>query len=231
MNRNKLNNISGHLLPHLLMLIICMAFFYSCENVIIFRSEDTEPKIVFNSIIENNTNIYAKIYKSQFFIDLTSQFEEIDDAKVALWVNNEFIETLSHEQGFYNAGEYFSVYTVKEGDKIDIRVTAEDLKDISCSTEIVPSLEIISLDTEVIKEKGPLIGYNDKFIEYKFNLKFKDHPGKRNYYRLDVKLAYYTDNTFFYSGTHTLLLTDPVFEYEYDETGGYIEEYLYQNMY
>lgn len=176
-------------LHNLLLAVLSTFVFYSCEKVIEFNGEQTEPMIVVNSFITPDSLIFAQISKSKFFLSNKSGFDYINNADVALYINNIFKEKLT----FTSDGLYLSSLKPGIGDTIRLYITANRLDDVESVSVIPDQPVILSADTtfnisytNFMMDGKDTIGYYQAG-ELIFRVKLKDESRRQDYYRLTLK--------------------------------------------
>lgn len=176
-------------LLNFLIAVLSTLIFYSCEKVIEFKGEQTEPMIVVNSFVTPDSLIYAQISKSKFFLSNKTGFDYINNAEVSLYINNTFKEKLT----FTTNGFYISNLKPAIGDTIQLLVKATGLDDVE-STSVVPDQAVILsadttfkiIHTDLQMDGEDTIGYY-QVGEFNFRIKLKDKSNRQNYYRLTLK--------------------------------------------
>jgi hypothetical protein len=166
---------------------------FSCEKNIEFKGREQAPLLVINSILSPDTFMLASVSRSMFFLS-NDENTAIEDADINVFVNDEPAGkyAFSHNDSIYSYGDMWLVlkeqshYLLpckpKAGDRIRYEASVPGLKSVTCETVIPQPVEIISLDTEMVKDPDNYpYGYG-----MDFRMKFKDRPNERNYYRIAV---------------------------------------------
>lgn len=147
----------------------------SCIKDIDLGEYATSPKLVMNATLFPEKNIEVEVSRT-WFIGTPKPNEAIEDAKVNLYVNEEWKEELNHRIKEDSTGKkavYFSQYKPKCGETLRIEVSGKGFKDAS-STESIPEIcSVKSCTTEKIKD-------NNRRCE----LTIKDNPDKDDYYAI-----------------------------------------------
>jgi hypothetical protein len=176
-------------LQNLLLTVLSVLVFNSCEKVIEFNGEQTDPMIVVNSFVTPDSLIYAQISKSKFFLSNKTGFDYINNADVSLHINNTFKEKLT----FISDGLYLSNFKPNTGDTIRFVITANGLDDVESVSVIPDQPVILSADTtfkisftDFQMDGKDTIGYYQAG-ELAFNIKLKDEADQPDYYRLTLK--------------------------------------------
>ncbi len=165
--------------------------FSSCEKVIDFDGKIPEPLMVVNCIVSPDSLISVHVTKSRFFLSNSYEFENVEDAKVVLVLNDSLQEELEH----IGNGIYESKFIPKPNDKIHIYVQSAGLKETESTLIVQPKIDIISVDTTWVKIEyvNPIYdGLNNeigtrKFIKVNVKIRFKDDDNEKNYYQLFVQ--------------------------------------------
>lgn len=176
----------------------------ACETDIDFKGDETTSLMVVNSIITPDSVIKVQITKSNFFLSNKTNFDNIDNATVSIYVNNVLQERL------LNMGEgiYIGTYIPKLNDVIKITAKNDILGEVYSTVSIQNPTSIISIDT-ISKNietypslsNGKDMNDVDTFgISYNRDLhlkiKFQDDSKIKNYYRIVLKeKKYYDDST------------------------------------
>lgn len=206
-------------IPLLLGLMLLLA---ACEKDIEFNGEVTDPLMVVNAIIPQDSLLEVKITKSRFFMQYEDTFETVKDATVELYVNGEFSESMLHAGN----GRYISHYKLIEGDRIHLVSRAPNLKTTTADMQVVPPVTVVKLDTSlVIHAQNPILGF--RFDDYEniitdtigwtywctvnCKLTFSDPPNSENFYRLAILNKYYIDSVNYNTNYEWFEKTDVVF--------------------
>ncbi len=193
-------------LPLLLGLMLLLA---ACEKDIEFNGEVTDPLMVINSIVSQDSLLEIKVTKSCFFMQHEDTFETVKNATVELHVNGDYSEVMTHAGN----GRYVSHYKVSEGDLVRIVSQAPNLKTASAEMQIVPNVNVVRFDTSlVINSSSPILDYryddnvgfmNDTigwscWCTVNCKLTFSDVPNSEDFYRLVVYNKSYVDSVNYY---------------------------------
>ena len=145
--------------------IIGLALLSSCEKEIEFKGEQTEPKLVINSLVEPGQPIMAKLSKSVFFLENHPNTTAPDDLVVSLYVNDNYIgEMTPHfdtivsydiwDPNDPSLGHVQKVYTYDYcpvvGDIVKITASASGYEDVEATTSPLPNaLTCAITDTKI----------------------------------------------------------------------------------
>ncbi|MDG2343463.1 MAG: DUF4249 family protein, partial [Flavobacteriales bacterium] len=114
----------------------------SCEKVIPFSSEITQPKIVINSLFESDKTWNVHLSSSLSSID-TSNLSNIENASVSIFDDkNQIIEALHYDSlGFYNG-----TTNPEPGQKYSIEVSAMNFNTANAEDRIPLETTISKID-------------------------------------------------------------------------------------
>jgi hypothetical protein len=189
----------------LIAMTLCVAL-SSCEKEIEFNGEQSDPKLVINSLVEPGQPVKAAITKSYFFLD-TPNTTAPADVVASLYVNGNLVGALTQGTDtiwdYYGMPDhrlvtrYFSDYVPEEGDVVKISATASGYDEVEGSTSPLPQITDCQLEVEVSEWTGEYIReydyeteeYGDTMcyhVEGYFNLTFTitdPNPGKTDCFR------------------------------------------------
>lgn len=192
-----------------ILLTISAILLASCEKEIEFYGEQTDPKLVINSIVGTDEPVKAYISKSYFFLDYDENTQAPDDLVASLYVNGNPIGDLTpsadtiwhnYEMNAYQLVPYlFNNYRPQEGDIVQIKASANGYDDAEGMTSALPRFVDCPMEAEVttLHSIHPYI-YNDEIQDYEpdttileiggyMDLTFTvndPNPGKTDYFRL-----------------------------------------------
>ena len=139
-------------------------FFTSCEKEIEFKGEQTDPKLVINSLMEPGKPVKANISKSYFFLDNQANTTAPDDLVASLYVNGNLLgEMTLHydtvvsydiwDPNNPDLGRVQKVYTYDYcpavGDIIKITASANGFDDVEATTSPLPKAVEAQVHTKV----------------------------------------------------------------------------------
>ncbi len=188
-------------------------FLASCEKIIEFEGEITNPKITVNAVATPDTVFVAGISRELFFMDVIPEkgWESLypdfvlEDAEATITVNGREMYTMQYNPENLN---YVSTYIPAEGDEILMNVSAPDLEPVQ-SRVVVP----VKGELEILKKE---VLYSENYIVFddwmdiaaldtimRITAKITDPPGESNHYRLKVRsIGYYLDTSSGDDGYH-----------------------------
>lgn len=220
-------------LPLLLGILLLLA---ACEKDIEFNGEVTNPLMVINAIIPQDSLFEVKVTKSRFFTQYEDTFETVKNATVELYINGVFAETMTHTGN----GHYTSGYRVTDGDLIRIVSEAPNLKTTTAEMRVASAANVVSLDTSiVIQAHSPIVDLNyyegnnaytydtigwNYTCTIHFKLIFSDPPDMDNFYRLVVYTNEYYDPIHYLNRSVWYEKSDMVFGENKQNSGGIIND-------
>ncbi len=177
----------------LLFTVLCAALFSACEKTIDFKGDGTAPMIVVNGLVVPGKPVEVSVTKSQSLLAASYLLEVLTDAKVDLYVDGEFAETLDLVE--VESSEYISHYfpdysewafrgqTIAENGKTyRLEVAREGLQSVSCETTVPDEVELLAVDTAT--ELIPVDHGTQELWAIK--IKFNDNAENENFYRVQV---------------------------------------------
>lgn len=178
--------------------ILCMFFISmvlsSCEKSVNIKLPFDGHKMVLNSIITNDSLVYAHITRNEPNESNVNFFYELENCKVDLYENDVFKETLALKM--INGKKYYvSDHKAKSANKYTIKAAltneslVKDLPNVEGSDVIPvkPSFEPLEFWQSASTQNNQ--------NRHKLTLKLKDPGGIKNYYRLRVFSANYNNST------------------------------------
>lgn len=212
----KTKNIISTILIAFSLLIV------SCENEIEFKGNETSSLLVVNSFCTPDSVVKVLVSKSKFFLQDDTSFDFVNNADVNLWINDVKIEKMES----IGDGYYIGTYKPKIGDKIKITAKNNDFSEVSGTTDIIQSVNILSVDTTTkLLENTPILGYRDgEYGNYNndtigyitnrqinFSINFDDPVNVKNYYRLFVTLRNHYPGGLYFDSPYYFNSDDLVF--------------------
>ena len=138
----------------------------SCEKEIEFKGEQTDPKLVINSLMEPGQPVKANISKSFFFLDNQANTTAPDDLVASLYVNGNLLREMTPHYDTVvsydiwdpndpNLGRVQKVYTYDYcpvvGDIIKITASANGFDDVEATTSPLPNGVDCHANVEVLE--------------------------------------------------------------------------------
>lgn len=191
-----------------LAMILIATFMVSCEKEIEFNGEQSDPRLVINSIITPGQRVEARISKSYFFLDINADTQAPDDLVATLYVNGNrigemtpFVDTIYEPWGlhaYYLIPGFYSDYRPQEGDIVSVTASANGFEDVEGSTSALPKVLNCPLEVEIENWHSSYFHpHFDEYGEYEedsllnvwgyLNLTFTitdPNPGKTDCFRL-----------------------------------------------
>lgn len=164
--------------------------FSACYKDIDMEKYRPEPTLVLNSITSPDTIVMAQVAKTVFFTEHRDSNPYLTDAKVELYVNGDFIETMPYDK---ETEMYISSFRPSEGDTIVLNANSHIGKATGCA--IVPKLikiESVRMSGRVFDDPDLIIwtpegGVFGKSYEINYYITFTDNPSERNFYFIRIE--------------------------------------------
>lgn len=220
-----------------ILLAISIVFFTSCEKEIEFNGEQSDPKLVVNSLVEVGRPVSASISKSFFFLDNNANTLAPNDTEASLYVNGilyglmtQTYDTLM-SYDTWNPNDpslarvrkvFVSDYCPQVGDIVKITASAQGFEDVEGITSALPSPTECQLADETIKEiESYYMDYDEDSALYVYGqldllIEVTDpNPGKTDLFRISIQRDDYDGDAGYgyYSSSYYVSpeFTDPVF--------------------
>jgi len=179
--------IMKRVLKYFSAVVVLMFLTLSCEEVIEFKGEKTEPKIVLYSMLSPDDTISVSLAKSRAVFDVMYTPQQITNAVVRLYRDGELVETLTYvppEPCQYCSPAEHSRYVSQgirpvPGSTYRIEAEVPGLKTVSAETSLPVLVPVLSIDTAIDSEEE----YNTYMVT---KVKFADPAATVNYYRISV---------------------------------------------
>lgn len=162
----------------ILLATLCLV---SCEEVIDFNGDESEQKVVMNSMAQGDSTLNVRLTLSRFFLS-NKPFSEITDANLTLVVNgNQYVAVNDTK------GDYHFNYQPKGGDvmTIEAQVPGHDAVKAVTVMPYKPNITDASMTLKGEVENYEWGGYS-RLVSTEVKFKLHDPAGERNYYRLRV---------------------------------------------
>lgn len=180
----------------LLMLLIGVFSLYSCENVVDIDVPEKPPKLVLNAYISPDSLWQVNLSHSKYVLD-SNDYREISHAEVSVFENGQLMENLIYQvtgSQYYRSGYYRSVeHKPQPGNIYRIEAKVDGYETIWAETSVPEPVivENFTIDTSRIITRDYESGY-------KLTATFKDPPGIRNYYQVELFAKSTRSNTITY---------------------------------
>jgi len=169
-----------------LILLLTLLSVVSCEKTIDISIPASERKIVLNAIVNADSVFTANIFRSNHLQDDLSKLLYLNNAKIDIYENDEFKETLELDTAGYYKG---NTLKAKVGFNYEIRVAVPNLKAVSGKTVLLPVVPVVSFDSTGHVNVPQYWGDEDGSAII-FSTVFKDPKGVKNYYRIKMQSPY-----------------------------------------
>lgn len=158
-----------------LILLIAIACFNSCEKVVPFEGDIDSSKLVINSIFESDSIFKVHVSVSRSVID-TSSFQNIVDAIVKIKDDNGYlVETLNHT----NNGFYSGQNIPEENKSYTLEVEHPNFTNVKASDSLPSPITINNVDTLSIVD--PINGNR-----LQITMNFDDPLNVQNFYLIET---------------------------------------------
>lgn len=131
-----------------LFLLIGLAIFTSCEKEIEFNGEQTDPKLVINSLVEPGKRVEASMSKSCFFLQNPLDMQAPADLQALLYVNGVLVGGMTpfadtvwelYSDDYTVRSGFYNDYCAQVGDIIRITAAAHGYDDVEGTTSPLPT--------------------------------------------------------------------------------------------
>ncbi len=158
------------------ILPVLFLFFMSCEKELNINIPRSSHKIVVNSKIFEDSLFVANVYRTSLINENSENLAYIDSAKVSLYSDEVFIETLQLKE----FGNYIGQHRVMPNTNYKIKVEVDGFATATAQTQTLHKVEILKLDS-----LGLSVDPETKERYYKFAVHFKDNEKSKDYYMID----------------------------------------------
>lgn len=171
-------------MKRVILLLTSVIFLISCEKEIEFKGEQTDPRLVINSVVEPGQPVKARISKSVFFLDNNENTEAPDDLVATLYVNGNLMgvmtpqidtvwETVYYwtwEPTYFLWKTYNYPYTPNVGDVVTITASAKGFDDVEGSTGPMPDLPDCRIKSlQFIERESWPTSYDDEDTTWQYS--------------------------------------------------------------
>ena len=131
-----------------LFLLRGLAIFTSCEKEIEFNGEQTDPKLVINSLVEPGKRVEASMSKSCFFLQNPLDMQAPADLQALLYVNGVLVGGMTpfadtvwelYSDDYTVRSGFYNDYCAQVGDIIRITAAAHGYDDVEGTTSPLPT--------------------------------------------------------------------------------------------
>ena len=166
----------------------------SCEKTLFIDVSETEPRIVMNGILTQNSGLWLNVSESTgTSTPAIKSFIPTENATVQILKNDQLLTTITEN----SSGNYHSMeFNPLVDQAYEIRVNAEGMPDATTIVSIPDRVEISDFDTSTVVLNQN--NYNQivyKEVNFFLNFSISDPGDRWNYYTLGV---YYLENNTYY---------------------------------
>jgi len=182
-------------MKHLTYILLITSIFFltnSCKKTLDISIDESEKKLVVNSILNPDSLIRVNVTKSMGALEQDADIQFINDAKIKLYKDNNFVEDLIFQENGY----YISTIYPEEGKTYKIEIEQSDLGTASSELTILQPVPISQINsnfkyeiTEYVDEWG---AYSDTSISATVVFEINDPANQDNYYAISA-YTYYTN--------------------------------------
>ena len=215
-----------------ILLLISVILLVSCTKEIEFKGEQTDSKLVINSIMEPGEPVKAYISKSIFFLNNNADMVAPDDLMATLYVNGNLIGEMTRQSDTIWAGyEYVDLDSVKpiyktvpafvndyrpnKGDVIKITATANGFDEVEGTSSPLPNNVDFSISKSELKywEANELSDSVTSITAiFDINIEIRDpNPGQLDYFKISNERNDYSYGDDRNSFTFYFSYDDPIF--------------------
>ncbi len=160
---------------YFLYVILFVILFSSCEKVIDMDIQDSERRIVLNSVLSPEEVFKANITRSLFILQKESIYY-LPSADVYVEDNGVFLEKLSYTEN----GNFSGSLKPVPGHQYNIKAHYPELDDISASASIPMLVKILKVDTSMVSIHNDMSFGSMPAMS--FSVFFNDPPNEENFY-------------------------------------------------
>lgn len=213
------------------IIIVSLFFTFSCRKAIDISVPNNERKIVLNTLLQADSVIGAYIFRSNHAQDNAVSLLYLNNAKVDVFKDGIFLETLALDTlGYYKSASH----TVEKEAEYELRVDVPNLQSVKGKTAIVNQIPIVSIDSI-----GLSTLYDGNMLYVIYEVVFQDPPGEEDFYRILLKSQFTNadlpaDTTFWGEGPDDFYVDYPFYINEQFEVidpsieiWAYLDEYRY----
>lgn len=192
-----------------LALLASVVMLGGCETDVEFRGEGTEPQMVLYTVLTAHTTPTVHLSSSTFILDNGIPHRDIANANIRLYVDDQYVETLSCGTMVDQVGTptgdylYFGKHICKSGERITLVATAPKFKGEVRGETVIPPVT----NVEFVTAGEDAANSTDYITEGSVYYRFEDpQPEVENYFWIHGEMVVTPDPQM---PTHT-------YEYPYD---------------
>ncbi len=160
----------------------------ACESDVVFEGEQTAPQLVMNAVVTANSSPKVYLSESRFFLDDKTEYTDIKDASVSLYVDGVFVEelVLVEEKDIYGnllgSCYYKGSELLRSGSLVEFRASCERLGARAKGSTTIPAVPVVE-DMRVSCRLN-----ESNYVEGIIQLPLNDPKEQTNYYWLSAGL-------------------------------------------
>ena len=220
-----------------LIFLGAVALLASCTKEIEFKGEQSDPRLVINSIVEPGQPVKARISKSYFFLDNTEDTQVPSDLVATLYVNGNAIGEMTPQNDtiwgtefywnpapvYYGWNVYASSYCPAEGDVVSITASANGFNPVEGSTGALPDLPDCRIKSfQLIETESWPTAYDDEDTTWQYNDTYElvveltdTNPNVLDCYKMSINEDYHyydtLDHYLYHWHAYIRDYSDPIF--------------------
>lgn len=196
------------------LLLLLLVSFVSCREEIEFDSEWSDPKLVLNAILEDDSSIVAYLARSKKVTEIESNNLNITNGNIEVYQDGNYLTSLTSEGN----GRYFSNVQIVSDSEYELRASTPVFDEVRGSTKLAGSVDILEIDS--IGTVTADWGWELVVIGITFN----DPAQVENYYQIGATyMSSYQIETGF--GQYDTVYEETVVYLQYDPNN--TEQYIY----
>ncbi|HYQ55778.1 MAG TPA: DUF4249 domain-containing protein [Draconibacterium sp.] len=190
---------------------VSFLFLISCEKEIVFKGDEIKPMLVVNGLVVSGDTVTVRLSESRSKIEDRHISSVIANAKVDLYVDDVYAETLTPvKEMVYGSdvplelGKYKATVLGEAGKTYRLEILADGFNTVRCETTVPDPVEILAWDSTTVFNTD---SYGSSGRS-EFSLEFDDNGQQHNYYQLQSKsiqgqemLGHMPDGTIIHSDT------------------------------
>jgi len=173
------------------IIVLALLPFFGCVKVLNEDLKAKETKLVLNALINPDSSLKINLSRTfnVFDDESSNNLPFVNHAKVSLYESNHYLFNLNSDgNGYYSKPDFFPLPHTQ----YQIKASVESYKNIEAQVVIPYKVPIISFDTSSLVF---IDEYNQKFVQHKGEISYKDPEEENNYYQLIcyIRAAYGPD--------------------------------------